>query len=272
VEIGPRLPQATEALGDVRDPLPREIRDPSFASAVRGYDRHAVDAYVERVNRLIAELQVSGSPRAAVRHALERVGEQTTSILQRARETAEEITASAREEAESTMTRAKAEADDMLAAAEREAGATSSEARAEADELITKARAEADDLRMRARNESESTVARARVEAEGRVRRSEEEIALLREDAEARMGSLQAQIGAIADERRTLLHDVRQIGARLEALLAEADRADEALPAGRPEVPEPAAAMATDTRKPAAPDHGHAHDERPEGPGPGPRA
>src|ERR687887_2532550 len=131
------LPLGAAGLTDVRDRLPVEIRDPSFSSAVRGYDRHAVDAYVERVNRLIAELQVSGSPRAAVRHALERVGEQTTSILQRARETAEEITASAREEAESTMTRAKAEADDMLAAAEREAGATSSEARAEADELIT---------------------------------------------------------------------------------------------------------------------------------------
>src|SRR5919197_6225665 len=86
---------------DVRDPLPKDIRDPSFPAAVRGYDRHAVDAYVERVNTLIAELQVSGSPRAAVRHALERVGEQTTSILQRARETAEEILASACEEPES---------------------------------------------------------------------------------------------------------------------------------------------------------------------------
>ena len=82
---------------DVRDPLPRAIRDPSFPASVRGYDRRAVDGYVERVNRLIAELQISGSPRAAVRHALERVGEQTSGILQRARETAEEITSSARD-------------------------------------------------------------------------------------------------------------------------------------------------------------------------------
>ena len=75
--------ELSAGMADVRDPLPPEIRDPSFSASVRGYDRHAVDAYVERVNRLIAELQVSGSPRAAVRHALDRVGEQTSSILQR---------------------------------------------------------------------------------------------------------------------------------------------------------------------------------------------
>src|SRR4051794_41962819 len=92
---------------DVRDPLPEDVRDPSFSTAVRGYDRHAVDRYVERVNRVIAELQVSGSPKAAVRHALDRVGEQTSGILQHARETAEEITASARQEAEETTARAK---------------------------------------------------------------------------------------------------------------------------------------------------------------------
>src|SRR5436309_3514736 len=95
VDVEQRL---AEAAG-VRDPQPAEIRDPDFSASVRGYDRHAVDAYVERVNRLIAEMQVSGSPKAAVRHALDRVGEQTSSILQRARETAEEITSSAREEA-----------------------------------------------------------------------------------------------------------------------------------------------------------------------------
>src|SRR5215217_4346088 len=109
-----RIPPQRGGVRDVRDPLPREIRDPSFPPSVRGYDRRAVDTYVERVNRLIAELQVSGSPRAAVRHALERVGEQTSGILQRARETAEEITTSAREEAEEATARARAEGDDIL--------------------------------------------------------------------------------------------------------------------------------------------------------------
>jgi DivIVA domain-containing protein len=53
-------------------------RNVTFTGSRRGYDRGAVDAYVERVNRLIAELEVTRSPQAAVRHALERVGEQAS--------------------------------------------------------------------------------------------------------------------------------------------------------------------------------------------------
>jgi hypothetical protein len=113
-----RRERAERRLGrlEVRDPLPEDIRDPSCPAAVRGYDRRAVDVYAQRVNRLIAELQVSGSPRAAVRHALDRVGEQTSGILQRARETAEEIATSAREEAEDATARARAEAQDTMRA------------------------------------------------------------------------------------------------------------------------------------------------------------
>src|SRR5215217_8665031 len=141
---------------DVRDPVPDEIRDPSFPGAVRGYDRRAVDAYVERVNGLIAELQVSGSPPAAVRHALDRVGEQTSGILQHARQTAEEITTSAREEAEETTARAKAEAQDITTDAQGQASDAISRARNEADELLAGARTEADDILARANEQSEN--------------------------------------------------------------------------------------------------------------------
>jgi hypothetical protein len=67
-----------------------------FPVALRGYDRVAVDAYVKQTSRLVAELQATRSPEAAVRRALERVGEQISGILQRAHETAEEITAQSR--------------------------------------------------------------------------------------------------------------------------------------------------------------------------------
>jgi DivIVA domain-containing protein len=76
---------------ELRHHVPAEIRNISFPVSVRGYDRHAVDAYVARVNRVIAELEVSRSPQAAVRHALDRVGEQTITILNEARESAEKI-------------------------------------------------------------------------------------------------------------------------------------------------------------------------------------
>ena len=248
-DVESRLPSAA-ALGDVRDPLPREIRDPSFPAAVRGYDRHAVDAYVERVNRLIAELEVSGSPRAAVRHALDRIGEQTSGILQRARETAEEITTTAREEAEATTARARAEAADITGGAQREAGETTSRAAAEADKIVGDARAEADDILVRAKDQSDHTIARARIEAEGRTRRADEEVTALHEQAEARMRSLQADIAAISDERRTLLGEVHRIAARLEEIVVEAAEADA--------VPE------------AATNGGEAQNRRPEAAAPGP--
>src|SRR5207244_2203789 len=95
----------------LQDQVPAEIRDVSFPNAVRGYDRQAVDAYVKQVNRVIAELEVSRSPQAAVRHALDQVGEQTSGILQRARETAEEIITSARTEADETTVHANTEAE-----------------------------------------------------------------------------------------------------------------------------------------------------------------
>jgi cell division septum initiation protein DivIVA len=229
---------------DVRDPLPRAVRDPSFPVSVRGYERHAVDAYVERVNRLIAELQVSGSPRAAVRHALERVGEQTSGILQRARETAEEITTGAREEAEETTGRARAEAEEIVAEARREAGERAAGARAEADEVVAGARAAAEEALTSARDQSDSMVARARIEAEGRVRRAEEEVAELQEQAAARMEALQADIAAISEERGRLVEGLERISRELAGVVAAATAArvdDEADAASEVEESVPAA-------------------------------
>ena len=90
-----------------------------FPSALRGYDRVAVDAYVQQVSRLVAELQATRSPEAAVRRALERVGEQISGILQRAHETAEQITAQSRAEAEDRMEAARGEAAEIIAAAQQ---------------------------------------------------------------------------------------------------------------------------------------------------------
>ena len=81
VRSGPA--EMTPAARPVRKDVPAAIRNVSFKAAVRGYDRAEVDAYVKRVNRVIAELEVSSSPRAAVRHALDRVGEQVHGILER---------------------------------------------------------------------------------------------------------------------------------------------------------------------------------------------
>jgi len=104
-----------EALPD--DPL--SVINADFPMALRGYDRVAVDDYVRRTRQLIAELQATRSPEAAVRRALERVGEEITGILQRAHETAEQITVQSRSDAEDRLEQARQEAAQVAGAAEQ---------------------------------------------------------------------------------------------------------------------------------------------------------
>jgi DivIVA domain-containing protein len=101
----------------VRDADIANMRDVDFPIALRGYDRDAVDDYVREVNRIIAELQVSQSPRSAIRHALDQVSEETFGILERAHETADEIAARSRAQADDRLQWAEREARDAIAAA-----------------------------------------------------------------------------------------------------------------------------------------------------------
>jgi hypothetical protein len=93
------------------------VADVDFPIALRGYDRIAVDAYVRRTSQLVAELQATHSPEAAVRRALERVGEDVSGILQNAHETAAQITAQSRIEAEDRLETARLEAIEITAEA-----------------------------------------------------------------------------------------------------------------------------------------------------------
>jgi DivIVA domain-containing protein len=182
--------------------VPSEIREVSFPVSLRGYDRRAVDAYVDRVKRLIAELELTRSPEAAVTRALEQVGEQTSGILQRAGETAEAIAVGARQKAEESTARASQEAEETVASA-----------KSEADEILNRSLAEA-----------ETILAQSSKEEAQRRRRSQEEITALRDEAEARMRELHADTEAIRAERRELLDDLRAIAARVEETAAGADR------------------------------------------------
>src|SRR6201989_1690232 len=85
------------------DPVP-VVADVEFPVVLRGYDRDTVDAHVQRTTQLVAELQATRSPEAAVRRALERVGEEVSGILQRAHDTAAQLTAQPRIEAEKRLT------------------------------------------------------------------------------------------------------------------------------------------------------------------------
>jgi DivIVA domain-containing protein len=184
-----------------RTTVPTEIRNASFPVSVRGYDRHAVDTYVKKANQVIAELEVSRSPQAAVRHAVDRVSEQTKTILQEARESAEKITDTAREEADQIMAEAKAKAADLVVNADADA----ERVKAESQQLLADTRAEA-----------ESILAHARKEAADRHRKAEEELAALHEQAAARMRDLQADTDSVWKERDGLLGEIESMAGRLQ--------------------------------------------------------
>jgi uncharacterized protein with HEPN domain len=103
----------------VRDEEIAMVLDAEFPIALRGYERAAVDGYVRRVSRVIAELEASRSPQSAIRYALEQVGEQTRAILQQANDSADAITSKSRAEADERLQRAERESEALKEAAER---------------------------------------------------------------------------------------------------------------------------------------------------------
>jgi cell division septum initiation protein DivIVA len=191
--------------------VPAELRDVAFPVSVRGYDRRAVEMYVIRVNRVIAELEATRSPEAAVNRALRHTEEQREGILGQARETAERITAAAQREGDEVTAKARAEAVDIVV----NAGAEADRASAEADEHCARARIEADKI-----------LTNAREEAAAQLQHAQEEIVALRKEAEAWVHELRTDTEAVWGERRDLLDELREIAGRLqEAVSGAATRA-----------------------------------------------
>ena len=218
----PAAPANEHEFGDLRQYVPGDLLDVSFPLAVRGYERGAVDAYIRRVNRAIAELKISASPTAAVRHALDQAGEKVDALLRSAQEAAEQITTSAQAEAEENADRIKADAVkfvvDTNAEADRlkaEADEHSAKAKSEAEATIAEARAEAGEILGGARAEAQETLARSQAEADARRRRLEEELASLQEAAETRLRAIQADTRAVWRERDEMLDGIRAMATDL---------------------------------------------------------
>ena len=175
------------------------LREAEFPTALRGYDRDAVDRYVKETRHVIAELELSASPEAAVRNALDEVSEETSGLLQRAYETAEEIQARSRAKADDRIQQAEREAQGLRAGAEHDAEATRDGARREADELLESSRREAAELRANAKREVEQ----------------------LRSTTEARVQELERHAETVWRERRRLIDDMRAV-AKEQLEIAEA--------------------------------------------------
>ena len=95
--------------------------EPPFPLVLRGYDRRSVDEYLEATSARLAELEALQSPSLAVQEALERVANDTGSILKEAHETAEGVLRRAEEDATAVLTQANEQAERTIASAEARA-------------------------------------------------------------------------------------------------------------------------------------------------------
>jgi cell division septum initiation protein DivIVA len=223
-----------------RERMLADARTTEFPSALRGYDRVAVDRYVEKVNRLLTELEMSSSPEAAVKHALDEVSDETREILQHAHQTAEEITARSRQKADDRLQRAEAEARELREAAQAEAQELRETAQSEALQLRQAAQTESHELRQTASREAaelrertakevkdlretalrETQQHRAEAERDAEQVRADasREAEELLQAAESRARELARNAETIWRERRRLIDDMRGVGEQLMAI------------------------------------------------------
>ena len=97
------------------------VQNVRFSTALRGYDRDEVDRYINRVNQVLAELQITATPESAIAHALERVSWEKRSVIWEARQEAQEITRRSRARADDRIQEATKETQKLREVAEQEA-------------------------------------------------------------------------------------------------------------------------------------------------------
>jgi DivIVA domain-containing protein len=178
-----------------------EVTGVEFASSRRGYDRDEVDQYVERVSRIVVELEAMRSPDAVIERALADVGEETSAILRRARKAAEEIIADA-----------EGQAREHTANSETQARAV---------------REDADGYNARVRAEGEQVLQDARAEAEKITAQAVAEARRVREDADRYRDQVNSHIEQLARDRHGLIEDLRKLADQFHRT---ADRALEQIP------------------------------------------
>jgi DivIVA domain-containing protein len=189
-----------------------EVTSVEFSGSRRGYDRAEVDQFVERVSRIVVELEAMRSPDAVIERALADVGEETSAILRRARKAAEEIIADA-----------EAHARDRNSQVEVNAR----EQREEADRYSARVRADAEKVLQDARSEAEEIVSQARADADRSRADATAETTRLRGDADRYRAEVSAHIEQLAQERHRLIEDLRKLADQFHRT---ADRALEQIP------------------------------------------
>lgn len=218
-------PEPPIPAGQITQPLPEPptdldaLHDPAFPlSLLRGYDRRAVDAYVDRVSAILLDLRASRSPQEAIRRALDRVGEETSAILQRAHAAADEVTRESRAKADDRVQEAQAEADRLTG----EAGRVRADAAAESERVRGEAAAAAETLAGESERASDAMLAAATEQARLRTEEAEAEAQGIVVEAQARVRELDADAERVWQERQRIIEVTRDLAGELERVAADA--------------------------------------------------
>ena len=186
------------------------IRNATFPSSRRGYDKHEVEKFLARLADWLETGAGDESRSDTVKRELERVGQRTGAILSQAEESAQQIRSEAEEEARGTVNTANMEA----AETRTEIDSYASETRTSADAYSHQTRQEAEEVLSNAKAEAEKQAREALAAAEAQARR-------IVEDGTQRREDIEAVITDLVRRRNDILADTEELSAKLTGAVSE---------------------------------------------------
>lgn len=169
------------------------IRNASFPTARRGYDKTEVERFLTKLADWLETGAGDESRTDAVKRELERIGQRTSSILAQAEESASQIRAEADTEAAEVREKARRESESLLAKAKK----TSDEASSAATQLTADSKKKAD-------AEGKEIVAKAKAEAKK-----------ILDDAATQKSDIEAVIDDLYERRDETVADLKALASKL---------------------------------------------------------
>ena len=186
------------------------IRNATFPSSRRGYDKQEVEKFLARLADWLETGAGDESRSDTVKRELERVGERTGAILAQAEESAQQIRGEAESLAREALEEGQTQADQMRKEAETYSKKTHSEADAYAKQTRAEADKDAADVRAETEAEAGDTIA----DAQAQARRIVEEGIQRREDIEA-------VIADLVRRRDEVLDDTEELSGKLTTVVGD---------------------------------------------------
>ena len=204
------------------------IRNATFPSSKRGYDKHEVEKFLARLADWLETGAGDESRSDTVKRELERVGQRTGAILAQAEESAQQIRAEAEEEARGTVNTANMEA---------------AETRTEVDNYARETRTSADAYAEQTRTAAEEVLSSAQAEADAKAREAiqaaEAQARRIVEEGTQRREDIEAVIADLVRRRNDVLADTEELTAKLTGAVSEHRPESGADPFEKPEELDP---------------------------------